>query len=199
MRVFLFLVGFALGDVTILTDSNFEHDTQAATGATTGNWFVMFYSPNCPHCTSLLPIWNKFSETTPNVATVDCTTEKSVCQRFKIRSYPTLLLFRHGFIYEYKEARDVDKFKEFADSGYEAVTPTPVKEEVGKIRQKIEGLTEAFEQTFSFVVNIAKHRPDAAVVLFMLGLISGLLVSSVMFWIFVIEPRGPSNLSKKID
>ena len=26
-----------------LTDLNFEHLTQASTGATTGDWFVMFY------------------------------------------------------------------------------------------------------------------------------------------------------------
>ena len=25
----------------ILTDATFEHDTQASTGATTGDWFVM--------------------------------------------------------------------------------------------------------------------------------------------------------------
>ena len=31
--------------VKILTDENFEHDTQATTGATTGDWFVMFYAP----------------------------------------------------------------------------------------------------------------------------------------------------------
>lgn len=25
-----------------LTDANFEHDTQAVTGATTGDWFILF-------------------------------------------------------------------------------------------------------------------------------------------------------------
>lgn len=28
-----------------LTDQNFEHDTQAATGQTTGHWFALFSSP----------------------------------------------------------------------------------------------------------------------------------------------------------
>lgn len=32
-------------EVVILDDSNFEHLTQAATGATTGDWFVKFYAP----------------------------------------------------------------------------------------------------------------------------------------------------------
>lgn len=31
--------------VVVLTDANFEHDTQAATGATTGAWLVQFYAP----------------------------------------------------------------------------------------------------------------------------------------------------------
>jgi hypothetical protein len=29
----------------VLKDSTFEHDTQAVTGATTGDWFVEFYAP----------------------------------------------------------------------------------------------------------------------------------------------------------
>lgn len=31
--------------VKVLTDKTFEHDTQASTGATTGDWFVEFYAP----------------------------------------------------------------------------------------------------------------------------------------------------------
>ena len=29
----------------VLTDKNFEHDTQAVTGATTGDWLIEFYAP----------------------------------------------------------------------------------------------------------------------------------------------------------
>ena len=36
-----------------LTDGNFEHLTQAATGATTGDWLVMFFTPSCQLCTRL--------------------------------------------------------------------------------------------------------------------------------------------------
>lgn len=32
-------------DVIVLTESNFELETQAATGATTGDWLVEFYAP----------------------------------------------------------------------------------------------------------------------------------------------------------
>ena len=33
-----------------LTDENFEHETQASTGMTTGSWFLFFHAPRCPHC-----------------------------------------------------------------------------------------------------------------------------------------------------
>ena len=39
------LHGGAASSVKVLTDKNFEHDTQATTGATTGDWFVLFYAP----------------------------------------------------------------------------------------------------------------------------------------------------------
>jgi len=32
-------------EVVTLDDTNFEHLTQAASGATTGDWFVKFYAP----------------------------------------------------------------------------------------------------------------------------------------------------------
>jgi hypothetical protein len=32
--------------IAVLTDSNFEHDTQATTGSTTGRWLVLFHAGN---------------------------------------------------------------------------------------------------------------------------------------------------------
>ena len=48
-----------------LTDENFEHDTQASTGATTGDWFISFCdrATNMQHCMATDGIWSRLSET----------------------------------------------------------------------------------------------------------------------------------------
>ncbi len=40
-----------------LNDNTFEHQTQAATGATTGDWFVLFVKDECPECELLRARW----------------------------------------------------------------------------------------------------------------------------------------------
>ena len=47
------LVRYKDQGVQELTDNTFEHLTQAATGATTGDWLVMFYTPSCVLCARL--------------------------------------------------------------------------------------------------------------------------------------------------
>ena len=46
MRAFtlalVFFVSISIQKAKILTDENFEHDTQATSGSTTGDWFLMF-------------------------------------------------------------------------------------------------------------------------------------------------------------
>ena len=47
------LVRYKEPGVQELTDNTFEHLTQAATGATTGDWLVMFYTSSCTLCSRL--------------------------------------------------------------------------------------------------------------------------------------------------
>lgn len=111
-------------DVTELTSDNFEGLTQASTGSTSGNWFVMFYAPWCGHCKKMAPQWEavaaKFGAHSASVAKVDCTTSGDVCRRFGVRGYPTLLFFARGKFYRYSGKRDADSLVEFVQSGWQS-------------------------------------------------------------------------------
>eukprot|EP00961_Rhodomonas_salina_P134863 1814097-Rhodomonas_salina.1 len=72
--------------VKVLTNENFEHLTQASTGATTGDWFVKFYAPWCGHCKRLVQPWEELAQQLKEerangeahavIAKVDVTVEK---------------------------------------------------------------------------------------------------------------------------
>ncbi|KAL3658840.1 hypothetical protein V7S43_016206 [Phytophthora oleae] len=101
-----------------LTEATFEHQTSS------GVWFVKFYAPWCGHCKKLAPTIDEMSETEGladkdvHVAKVDCTTEKSICERFSVGSYPTLKVVAGGKSYDYNGRRDVDAMVAFSTDGY---------------------------------------------------------------------------------
>ncbi|KAG5184872.1 thioredoxin domain-containing protein [Tribonema minus] len=121
---------FPKAEVVLLTEQNFEHLTQASTGATTGDWFVKLYAPWCGHCKRLEPTWDELAAAVAargvNVAKVDVTANRRVGERFGVRGFPTLLLLHAGRAYTYRGPRTLEKLTEFAAGGYAAAESVPV-------------------------------------------------------------------------
>ena len=95
-----------------LDEQNFEHLTQAATGATSGDWLVLFCKDSVPRCAKVASNWQRVSTTLAvtretkglpriNVAQVDTSTSSWLRKRFGIQSVPVVLLFKGGVMYSF--------------------------------------------------------------------------------------------------
>ncbi|XP_055371798.1 thioredoxin domain-containing protein [Condylostylus longicornis] len=106
-----------------LSDANFEHLTQAATGATTGDWFIFFYSSECVPCQRLYAIWEAVAanlKSRMNVARVNRKESGiATAKRFKIEKAPEFIFIRQGKFYRYKSSEYTPKdLIKFAEQGY---------------------------------------------------------------------------------
>ncbi|KAG8193607.1 hypothetical protein JTE90_000240 [Oedothorax gibbosus] len=84
-----------------LDDSSFEHLTQAATGATTGDWLVMFHDGTCCKNRELIHLETAGTKmrNKVNVASVNVLKAPETSERFKITSCPEVIFFRHQRLY----------------------------------------------------------------------------------------------------
>lgn len=62
---------------------------------------VLFYAPWCPHCKSLLPIWDNLQEKHKSsgqvqIGKVDCDKNEEEAKKHGIQGYPTIILFKQG-------------------------------------------------------------------------------------------------------
>lgn len=79
---------------------------------------VMFYAPWCGHCKTLIPEFaaaaSKLTTDAYRLGAVDCNVELKAVEKYKIKGFPTLLLFEHGkFVDTYagrRKASDILKY-----------------------------------------------------------------------------------------
>lgn len=96
--LFLLVAGVFSDSTLDLTDASFDGELEKVETA-----LVMFYAPWCGHCKRLKPEFEKSAgdliknDPPVTLAKVDCTEAgKEVCNRFEVRGYPTLKIFRNG-------------------------------------------------------------------------------------------------------
>jgi len=83
--------------------------------------FALFYAPWCPHCKSLIPIWDKLisaNKTDVKLAKIDCESDKDTARKFGIESFPTIYFLPTGLNnpenrIEYKGDRSGEAFLAF--------------------------------------------------------------------------------------
>ena len=117
--------------VVELNEQNFEHLTQAATGATSGDWLVLFCKDSVSRCAKVTANWQKVAVTLAasreakgmpriNVAQVDTSTSAWLRKRFGVQSVPVVLLFKGGVMYSFHGGGfSVDRLVSFAERDYE--------------------------------------------------------------------------------
>mgnify|MGYP002883313905 CR=1 FL=1 len=118
-------------EVVDLDEQNFEHLTQAATGATSGDWLVLFCKPSVSRCAKVSENWSRVAlqlATTReakglpriNVARVDTSEKSWLPKRFGITSVPVVLLFKGGVMYSFHGGGfSVERLVTFAERDYE--------------------------------------------------------------------------------
>ncbi|XP_073240989.1 thioredoxin domain-containing protein-like [Porites lutea] len=167
--------------VQILNDNNFEHLTQASTGATTGDWFIVFSftdrDPECAECKKADEAIEKAKEKLGhklNFALVLPPRSSLTLRRFDVARWPFVTLLKQGKQYLYSEGKmDEESFIKFIEEGYKLAASQPVPPPVSKFDIFIEEL-----------MNDAKHiiqiRKSAAVFIFIAGILFGLLLLPVI-------------------
>ena len=156
--------------------------------------FIKFYSPSCPHCQKIAPLWEKVGNMAPSypqsfmAADVDCSRESVLCDRVGVRGVPTLIFFADGKMYKYQGPREYNDIMKFGAGDYKLST------ESYEIPARGGLIVTAQYSLVKFVKDlhaIIRFNYWAAIVIFMLGLMSGSLITFVLVMLTIRSERSP--------
>lgn len=200
--ILLSIVGFLCTNAAVveLSADNFEHLTQAATGQTTGKWFVKFYAPWCGHCKALAPTWDELAAKIEAdhandgiiIAKVDVSepSNRALARRFDITGFPTLIYFANRKMHPYLGGRSLDPMLKYVTGGYldgsepkaQNVPPPPsfLKTKIEQIKAQLKGKNKMLFHLINDLDNILQKEKNAAILLVVMGVIIGLLLGLVV-------------------
>ena len=79
--------------------------------------FILFHVNWCGHCQNFLPIWKQFEKEMNgkniHIEHIDCDENQEMCEKFKVKGYPTAILTMGKEIIEYDKPRTIKALKEF--------------------------------------------------------------------------------------
>jgi len=104
-------MGYMADRVQNLNDNNFEHMTQASTGSTTGDWFVVFYTPSRMDRSLQIVLSDTADalQQQATVAVVDTHVNTMLAARFRVQSMPLrIVLIHRNAAYVYPPQADVE-------------------------------------------------------------------------------------------
>jgi len=171
--------------VQSLTDTSFEHLTQVATGATTGDWLIMFFKDECQECELLrarLETVACKNRGRINVARINKETTGAVtARRFGSPDVPAFIFFRLGKMYHYTlEKYDVDSLDSFVNGWYKNVPS-----------QSIPLPKTPFDDVVQMCVDYMREYP------LICALAVGFPILLLMFFIYLIQPDKPKPKKAK--
>jgi len=83
-----------------------------------------FYTTWCPHCKTTTPHWESLKSETNGIVNnvniifreVDCDSDSTTADKFKIKEYPTFKLIHNNTIYNYDAKPEKDTLVKFLNS-----------------------------------------------------------------------------------
>jgi len=156
--------------------------------------FAKFYAPWCGHCKSMAKDWDALAAEMKSegrsdlkLFSVDASTqaEASVAKEFEIKSFPTLMYFEDGKMYPYSGgARTKDALGKYAslEKKKDGRKFTFKGERFVLQQPPIYVRAKTFlEESLQVIMQVYKHKPGAAYVLYGGGLVTGICFTSLFF------------------
>ena len=123
----LSILGLVVISMCVVSGSSydFEHLSGATdyTGLGSSPVVALFHSKGCPHCTNLMPTWEKFKtqHTNSNFKVLDFEKgeHSDLMSKHNIKGFPTIKLFKNGLdgdSSEYTGDRSLESLNEFAST-----------------------------------------------------------------------------------